>query len=57
MLNITVIAAQAEANTQVIEDFSERLSLFGEVTLLGMGTVFIVSCHPVGIDCTNRFLL
>lgn len=42
MLNITVIAAQAEANTQVIEDFSERLSLFGEVTLLGMGTVFIV---------------
>ena len=42
MLNITVIVAQAEANTQVIEDFSERLSLFGEVTLLGMGTVFIV---------------
>lgn len=42
MLNITVIAAQAEADTQVIEDFSERLSLFGEVTLLGMGTIFIV---------------
>ena len=42
MLNITVIAAKAEADTQVIEDFSERLSLFGEVTLLGMGTIFIV---------------
>lgn len=42
MLNITAIAATAEADTKVIESFSERLSLFGEVTLLGMGTVFIV---------------